>query len=119
MKIERDERRLDFHGLGLAIKKARETSGMTQEQLAYIVDRTPRTIMYNENNGQHPSLNSFYQMVTRFNISVDQFFFPADNDESSCKKHIEVMLNSLNEKELKIVEATIQALITAKETEEA
>lgn len=47
MKIERDERRLDFHGLGLAIKKAREASGMTQEQLAYVVDRTPHTIMYN------------------------------------------------------------------------
>ena len=41
MKVERDERRLDFHGLGLAIKKAREASGMTQEKFAFIVDRTP------------------------------------------------------------------------------
>ena len=49
MKIERDERRFDFHDIGLAIKRAREASGMTQEQLAYIVDRAPRTIMYNEN----------------------------------------------------------------------
>lgn len=38
MKIERDERRFDFHGIGLAIKRAREASGMTQEQLGYIVD---------------------------------------------------------------------------------
>lgn len=38
---------------------------MTQEQLAYIVDRSPRTIMYNENDGQHPSLNTFYQMVAK------------------------------------------------------
>ena len=45
MKIERDERRFDFHGIGLAIKRAREASGMTQEQLGYIVDRDPRTIM--------------------------------------------------------------------------
>ena len=60
MKIERDERRFDFHDIGLAIKRAREASGMTQEQLAYIVDRAPRTIMYNENDGQHPSLNTFY-----------------------------------------------------------
>ena len=59
MKIERDERRFDFHDIGLAIKRAREASGMTQEQLAYIVDRAPRTIMYNENDGQHPSLNTF------------------------------------------------------------
>ena len=101
------------------LKRGREAKEMKQENLAYVIDRTPRTIMYNENNGQHPSLNSFYQMVTMFHISVDQFFFPSENDESSCKKHIEVMLNSLDEKELKIVEATIQALISAKETEEA
>src|SRR5699024_11912960 len=75
MKIERDERRFDFHDIGLAIKRAREASGMTQEQLAYIVDRAPRTIMYNENDGQHPSLNTFYQMVTMFDISVDQYFY--------------------------------------------
>ena len=70
MKIERDNRRFDFHDIGLAIKRAREASGMTQEQLAYIVDRAPRTIMYNENDGQYPSLNTFYQMVTMFDISV-------------------------------------------------
>ena len=39
MKIERDEHKFDFHGIGLAIKKAREREGMTQEQLGYIVDR--------------------------------------------------------------------------------
>lgn len=61
MKIERDERKFDFHGIGLAIKKAREREGMTQEQLGYIVDHDPRTIMYHENDGQHPSLNAFYQ----------------------------------------------------------
>lgn len=71
MKIERDERKFDFHGIGLAIKKAREREGMTQEQLGYIVDRDPRTIMYHENDGQHPSLNAFYQMVTMFGISIE------------------------------------------------
>ena len=44
MKIERDERKFDFHGIVLAIKKAREREGMTQEQLGYIVDRDPRTM---------------------------------------------------------------------------
>ena len=119
MKIERDERRFDFHDIGLAIKRAREASGMTQEQLGYIVDRAPRTIMYNENDGQHPSLNTFYQMVTMFDISVDQYFYPSKNKGSECRKRIDAMLGSLDEKELKIVEATIQAMIAAKETEDA
>ena len=37
MKIERDERRFDFHDIGLAIKRAREAAGMTQEQLAILL----------------------------------------------------------------------------------
>lgn len=118
MKFGRDERRFDFHKMGLAIKRAREARGMTQVDLAYVIDRTPRTIMYNENNGQHPSLNAFYQMVTMFDISVDQYFFPEKYPENSCRKHIDVMLNSLDEKDLRVVEATIQALKKAKETEE-
>ena len=48
MRFERDERRFDFHKIGLAIKRAREARGMTQEDLAYVIDRTPRTIMYSE-----------------------------------------------------------------------
>ena len=56
MKFEQDERKFDFHGIGFAIKKAREREGMTQEQLGYIVDCDPRTIMCHENDGQHPSL---------------------------------------------------------------
>ena len=118
IKIERDERRFDFHDIGLAIKRAREASGMTQEQLAYIVDRAPRTIMYNENDGQHPSLNTFYQMVTMFDISVDQYFYPSQNSGSERRKRIDAMLNALDERELKIVEATIQAMKASKETEE-
>ena len=71
MQFERDERKFDFHDIGREIKRKREASGMTQEQLACIIDRDPRTVMYHENDGQHPSLNIFYQLVTRFDISVD------------------------------------------------
>lgn len=48
MKIEQDKRRFDFHAIGKEIKEKRKARGMTQEELAYIVDRAPRTIMYNE-----------------------------------------------------------------------
>ena len=78
MKFERDERKFDFHDIGCEIKRKRETSGMTQDQLAFIIDRDPRTIIYNENDGQHPSLNTFYQMVTMFDILVtvtSKYFF--------------------------------------------
>ena len=46
MKIEQDKRRFDFHAIGKEIKEKRKASGLTQEQLAYIVDREQCTIMY-------------------------------------------------------------------------
>lgn len=113
-----NKRRFDFHGLGLAIKRAREERGWTQAYVAELVGRTDRTIMSIENKGQHPSLNTFYNLVTMFDISVDQYFYPSKSKESDCRKRIDAMLSSLDEKDLKIVEATIKALKTAKETEE-
>lgn len=119
MKIERDERRLDFHDIGREIKQKRERKGMTQEQLAYIIDRDPRTVMYHENDGQHPSLNVFYQLVTMFDISVDQFFYPDMGADDACKKRINIMLSSMNKKELELVEKLIRAVKDSQETEEA
>lgn len=119
MKYMRDERHFDFHDIGAAIKRAREAKGTSQEDLAFILDRAPRTIMYNENEGQHTSLNTFYQMVTMFGISVDEFFYPNMNADTACRKRIEILLNSMGEKDLPLVELLIKAVIDAKETEEA
>ncbi|BFQ95714.1 helix-turn-helix transcriptional regulator [Enterococcus cecorum] len=63
-----DERKLDFKPLGIAIKKAREAKGWTQEYLAQLVDLTPRSIMYIENRGQHPRLNKFYLITTLLDL---------------------------------------------------
>ena len=75
MRMNQDERRFDFHGLGLAIKQAREERGWTQAYLAELVGKTDRTIMSIENKGQHPSLQIFFELTLRYNISVDQFHF--------------------------------------------
>jgi len=50
---------------------------------------------------------------------VDQFFYPANGSgESDCRKHIDVLLNSMDERELTIVEATAEGLKKARETVE-
>ena len=118
MQFERDERKFDFHDIGREIKRKREASGMTQEQLACIIDRDPRTVMYHENDGQHPSLNIFYQLVTKFDISVDQLFYPGMSADDACKKRINIMLGSMSEKELRLVENIIRAVKDSQETEE-
>lgn len=118
MKFERDERRFDFHDIGLEIKRRREDRNMTQEQLATIIDRDPRTVMYHENDGQHPSLNVFYQLTTMFGISVDQFFYPDMSADEAAKKRINILLNSLNESDLRLIEGIIRTIKENRETEE-
>ena len=93
--MNQDERRFDFHGLGLALKQASEEKGWTQAYVAELVGKTDRTIMNIENKGQHPSFNLFFKLVTLFDISVD----------------------SMNEKELVVMEATAEGLKKARETE--
>ena len=118
MRMNQDERRFDFHGLGLAIKQAREERGWTQAYLAELVGKTDRTIMSIENKGQHPSFNLFFQLVTMFDISVDQFFYTEGHrGEGSCRTSIDVMRNSMNEKELVVMKATAEGLKKARETE--
>ena len=112
MRMNQDERRFDFHGLGLALKQAREEKGWTQAYVAELVGKTDRTIMNIENKGQHPSFNLFFKLVTLFDIYTE-----GQRGENSCRKHIDVLLSSMNEKELVVMEATAEGLKKARETE--
>ena len=110
MRMYQDTRQLDFPQIrpGDQAQK-RGGKSWTQEYLAQLVGRTPRSIMYFENRGQHPSLNTFYQIVTLLDISVDQFFYPdRQNGESDCRQLR--LLNTMDEKELTIMEATAEGL---------
>ena len=111
VQFERDERKFDFHDIGLAIKRAREAKGMTQEQLACIIDRDPRTVMYNENDGQHPSLNTFYKIVTLLDISVDQFFFLEKViAKTTQRRQLDTLLDNISENGLRIITAVAKEI---------
>lgn len=109
----------DFTPIGQAIKRARTARGMTREQLARIVDYDPRHLQAIENEGQYPSLELFIQLVTMFDVSVDEYIFP-DNEvkKSSVRRRLYAQLDNLDDKELSVIEATVIGLCKAKEPEE-
>ena len=109
----------DFTPIGQAIKRARTARGMTREQLARIVDYAPRHLQAIENEGQYPSLELFIQLVTMFDVSVDEYIFP-DNEvkKSSVRRRLDAQLDNLDDKELSVIEATVIGLCKAKEPEE-
>ena len=112
------EENFDFHAMGLEIKRKREAKGWTQEYLAQLVDLTPRSIMYIENRGQHTSLNVFYKLVTLLDISVDEFFYPdKSGGENQRRKHIDRLLNDMDERELAIMETLAEGIVKSREVE--
>ena len=109
----------DFTPIGQAIKKARTSQGMTREQLARIVDYDPRHLQAIENEGQYPSLELFIQLVTMFNISVDEYILPQKEvKKSSVRRRLDAQLDILDDRELSVIEATVNGLCKAKEPEE-
>ena len=54
---------------------------------------------------------SFYDLVTRYHISVDQFFFPNDNAEKSTqRRQLDTLLDSMSDNGLRIVAATAKEI---------
>ena len=100
----------DFTPIGQAIKKARTAKGLTRE---------PRHLQAIENEGQKPSLELLIQLVTMFGVSVDEYIFP-DNEvkRSSVRRRLDAQLDKLNDRELSVIEATVNGLCMAKEPEE-
>lgn len=109
----------DFTPIGQAIKKASEARGMTREQLSGIIGYAPRHIQSIENEGQYPSIELFIQLITMFDVSVDEYIFP-DNEvkKSSVRRRLDAQLDNLDDKELSVIEATVIGLCKAKEPEE-
>jgi len=109
----------DFRALGKAIKDARRSRGWTRDRLSNETGLAPRYIVSIENEGQHPSLQVFYELVTLLNISVDQFFFPEQKTEKSTeRRQLEALLEDMNSQDLKILTATARGIWDAKECEE-
>ena len=98
----------DFTPIGQAIKKAREAKGITREQLSGIIGYAPRHIQSIENERQYPSIELFIQLITMFDVSVDEYIFPnKEIEKSSVRRRLDAQLNKIDDKELSVIEATV------------
>lgn len=94
----------DFFPIGQAIKKARESKRITREQLAEIFDYSSRHIQSIENEGQYPSFQLFIQLITMFDVSVDQYIFPDKKVKiSSSRRQLDALLDGFNENDLSVI----------------
>ena len=97
----------DFAAFGQAIKAARTARKESRKDVSDDMNISPRYLTNIENKGQQPSLQIFYELVTRYNISVDQFFFPDKGAEKSTqRRQLDTLLDGMSDKGLRIVTAT-------------
>ena len=69
-----------------------------------------------ENIGKHPSFQLFHDLVTMFNISVDEYFYPSKKAEkSTVRRQIDSSLDLLTDNELKIIQGTIDGILNSRE----
>lgn len=114
MADQREHFEFDFMPIGQAIKRAREARGMTREQLAGIIGYAPRHIQAIENEGQYPSLELLIQLATMFHVSLDEFIFrESTGHKNALRRRIDAILDSLNERDLMVIEATANGLKTS------
>ena len=89
----------DFKAFGAAIKAARKEYGESRKKVSDELYISPRYLANIENKGQQPSLQVFYDLVTRYHISVDQFFFPNSNAEKSTgRRQLDALLDGMSDK---------------------
>ena len=61
----------------------------------------------------------FYQLTTMFGISVDQFFYPEVSADEATVKRINIMLKTLDESDLLMVEGIIRTIKESRKAEGA
>lgn len=101
----------DFAAFGQAIKEARIGRKESRKKVSDEMNISPRYLANIENKGQQPSLQIFYELVTRYGISVDQFFFPDKTDgKNTGRLQLDALLDDMSDKGIRIVTATAKEI---------
>ena len=111
-RVKRPVEKYDFSVFGEAIKTARTGKKESRKKVGdelYISDRYLANI---ENKGQHPSLQVFLELITRYNISVDQILYGQENVEgvTTQRRQLDTVLKEISDSGLRIVAATAKAV---------
>ncbi len=107
--------RYDFKRFGAAIKVARIGCKESRKKVCDEMYISPRYLANIENKGQHPSLQIFFELVLRYNISVDQFLFEAPGGKDSQRRQLDVLLDSMSDNGIRIITATANEIIAVEQ----
>ena len=106
----------DFAAFGQAIKAARTGRNESRKKVSDEMNISPRYLANIENKGQHPSVQIFLELMSRYHVSVDQILFgDAEGGKSTASRQLDALVGELSDREIQILIATAQAILDARE----
>ena len=107
---KRPVEKYDFKAFGQAIKAARTARKESRKKVSDEMFISPRYLANIENNGQHPSLQIFFELMLRYDISVDQFLLEKPDTKNTQRWQLDTLLDTMSDKGIRIVTATAKEI---------
>ena len=107
---KRPVEKYDFKAFGEAIKAARTGRKESRKQVSDEMYISPRYLANIENKGQHPSLQIFFELMLRYNISVEQFLLDTPSQKYTKRRQLDALLDDMSDNGIRIVTATAKEI---------
>ena len=109
---KRPVQKFDFKPYGAAIKAARTGRKESRKKTCDEMFLSSRYLANIENNGQHPSLQIFLELMQRYNISVDQFLFDVSpvQGKNTLRRQLDALLDGMSDMGIRVVMATAREI---------
>lgn len=100
----------DFKAFGEAIKAARTERKESRKKVSDEMYISPRYLANIENKGQHLSLPIFFELILRYNISVDQFLLDTPSAKNTGRRQLDALLDGMSDTGIRIVTAAAKEI---------
>ena len=103
--------RYDFKAFGAAIKAARLERKESRKKVCDEMYLSPRYLANIENKGQHPSLQIFFELMLRYNISVDQFLLERPTGKNTQRRQLDALLDGMGDDGIRVITAAAKEIV--------
>lgn len=103
--------RYNFKAFGAAIKAARLERKESRKKVCDEMYLSPRYLANIENKGQHPSLQIFFELMQRYNISVDQFLLERPTGKNTQRRQLDALLDGMDDDGIRVITAAAKEIV--------
>lgn len=101
------------HPLGDAVKRARERSGLTQNEVAEAANIDSRTVLNIENYKGNPKMVVLYPLIRTLNIDSREIFNPEMQRETPDLRQLRLLVEDCSEAEALTLIPVFKAVLSA------